>query len=172
MNQRKLMVDRNLQLREAIMTAGVAIIAINLTILWSTLISVGKGVLEFNFTYTHYVLVALFELSMLCLLFFLAMRRTAKVVGPVKAITRELTRLGQGDLSAEIRLRKGDAFADEAQIINLAAKALRERIQRMEALCSKIEAVSEEKQIDTLVNELRAELAGIKTVRDDKNTLS
>ena len=145
------------------MTTAIAIVAINLTIVSSTVISLGRGVLEFHFSSIHYFAIGVLEIALLMLLFFLALRRTSKVVGPVKAIARELAKLEHGDLSSEIKLRKGDKFLKEAEVINLAAKALRDRVQRMDALCASIEAEHDEVKVRQLTSTLRAELAGIKT---------
>ena len=61
------------------------------------------------------------------LIFFLGIRQSHRVVGPVKRIKATLQAIGEGDFSQRLTLRPGDALEDMAQAINTMAEALQQR---------------------------------------------
>ncbi|MBI4343112.1 MAG: HAMP domain-containing protein [Candidatus Omnitrophica bacterium] len=81
----------------ALMTA--ALIAVSLTILVELLIAVP-------------------------IVFFLGIRHTHRIVGPLKRLRRTLEAIGAGDFSQRITLRNGDALEDLAKAINEMAEQL------------------------------------------------
>jgi len=61
------------------------------------------------------------------ILYYLGIRQTHRVVGPLKRIGRTLEAVGQGDFSQRLVLRKGDVLEDLAQTINRMAEGLQKR---------------------------------------------
>ena len=61
------------------------------------------------------------------LIFFLGIRQSHRLVGPMKRIKAALDAIGRGDFSQRITLRQGDALEDMAQAINKMAEALQQR---------------------------------------------
>lgn len=61
------------------------------------------------------------------IVFFLGIRQSHRIVGPMNRITRTLEAIGHGDFSQRITLRQGDALEDLAQAINKTAEALQQR---------------------------------------------
>ena len=61
------------------------------------------------------------------ILYYLGIRQTHRVVGPLKRLTKTLEAIGQGDFSQRISLRKGDVLEDLAQTINQMADTLQKR---------------------------------------------
>ena len=61
------------------------------------------------------------------LIFFLGIRQSHRVVGPMKRIKATLQAIGDGDFSQRITLRKGDALEDTAEAINKMAESLQQR---------------------------------------------
>ena len=64
------------------------------------------------------------------LVYFLGIRQSHRVVGPVNRIKRVLEAIGAGDFSQRITVRRGDALEDLAKSINQMADNLRQRFQR------------------------------------------
>lgn len=61
------------------------------------------------------------------LIFFLGIRQSHRIVGPMNRIMRTLEAIGQGDFSQRIQLRQGDALEDLARSINKMAESLQKR---------------------------------------------
>jgi methyl-accepting chemotaxis protein len=57
---------------------------------------------------------------------------THRVAGPLFRFRRYLTRIGDGDLSAPIRIRKGDYLQKEAQAASRMVESLRDKVVRLE----------------------------------------
>ena len=64
------------------------------------------------------------------LVFFLGIRQSHRIVGPMNRIKRTLEAIGTGDFSQRITLRQGDALEDLAKSINQMAEALQRRFSR------------------------------------------
>lgn len=66
-----------------------------------------------------------------------------KIAGPIYRIEKELERLGQGDLTVEIRLRPKDPFQDLVGGINQSIAGLRSHIRVIQDICNEIEKSDE-----------------------------
>jgi len=64
------------------------------------------------------------------LVYFLGVRQSHRVVGPVNRIKRVLEAIGAGDFSQRIVVRRGDALEDLAKTINRMADSLQQRFPR------------------------------------------
>lgn len=64
------------------------------------------------------------------LVYFLGIRQSHRVVGPVNRIKRVLEAIGTGDFSQRIALRRGDALEGLAKSINEMADRLQQRSPR------------------------------------------
>ncbi|MBU1405750.1 MAG: methyl-accepting chemotaxis protein [Proteobacteria bacterium] len=62
-----------------------------------------------------------------------------KVAGPIYRIEKELERLGEGDLTVEIRLRPADPFQDLVGGINQSVAGLRSHIRIIQDICNELE---------------------------------
>ena len=62
--------------------------------------------------------------------FFLGIRQSHRVVGPMNRLKRTLEAIGAGDFSQRITLRQGDALEDLAKSVNQMAEALAKRSGR------------------------------------------
>ena len=58
------------------------------------------------------------------IVFYLGVRQTHHVVGPIERMKRALKAIEEGDFSQRIKLRKGDALPDLADAINRMAESL------------------------------------------------
>ena len=61
------------------------------------------------------------------IVYYLGLRQSHTIVGPLKRIARMLEAVGAGDFSQRITLRKGDALEDMADALNKMAEALAQR---------------------------------------------
>jgi methyl-accepting chemotaxis protein len=61
------------------------------------------------------------------LVFFLGIRQTHRLVGPMARIKKALEAIGSGDFSPRLTLRQGDALEDLAKTINRMAEQLGQR---------------------------------------------
>ena len=64
------------------------------------------------------------------LVYFLGIRQSHRVVGPVNRIKRVLEAIGAGDFSQRIVLRRGDALEGLAKSINQMADSLQQRFSK------------------------------------------
>lgn len=67
------------------------------------------------------------------IVFFLGIRQSHRVVGPMNRLRRILEAIGAGDFSQRIILRQGDALEDLAKSVNQMAEALQKRFPRSPA---------------------------------------
>ena len=61
------------------------------------------------------------------ILYYLGIRQTHRVVGPLKRMMRAIEAIGQGDFSQRLILRKGDVLEELAQTINRMAESLHKK---------------------------------------------
>jgi methyl-accepting chemotaxis protein len=61
------------------------------------------------------------------LVYFLGIRQSHRVVGPINRIKRVLEAIGTGDFSQRIVVRRGDALEEVAKTINRMAESLHQR---------------------------------------------
>lgn len=61
------------------------------------------------------------------IVFFLGIRQSHRIVGPMNRLKRTLEAIGNGDFSQRIVLRQGDALEDLAKSINTMAETLDKR---------------------------------------------
>ena len=62
------------------------------------------------------------------IVYFLGVRQSHQIVGPLKRITRTLEAVGQGDFSQRLVLRQGDVLEDLAKTINQMSENLQKRL--------------------------------------------
>ena len=62
------------------------------------------------------------------IVYYLGVRQSHQVVGPVKRMVKTLEALGSGDLTQRIVVRRGDVLEDVAQAINQMADSLQKRV--------------------------------------------
>jgi methyl-accepting chemotaxis protein len=103
---------------------------------------------------------ALVEFLLIAAIWYGSLKSSHRIAGPVYVFTREISRLGVGDLNARIALRDKDMFQPEAEQMNKSLAALRSRIDRIKALSNQLQAAqSSGGDIKPLVEQLAAEMA-------------
>jgi methyl-accepting chemotaxis protein len=61
------------------------------------------------------------------LIFFLGIRQSHRIIGPMNRIKKMLEAIGNGDFSQRLTLRQGDVLEDVAKSINQMAETLQQR---------------------------------------------
>ena len=131
-------VDRDYQMRFVtrlfMVVVGIAALAalISSSLLWKVMYLPEEG--------SHITLIAclitiaitlLFELLLaIPIIFYVGIRQSHRVVGPMSRLKQTLEAIRQGDFSQRITLRKGDALEDLATAINRMAEGLEQRFPR------------------------------------------
>ena len=64
------------------------------------------------------------------IVFFLGIRQSHRIVGPMNRLKKTIEAISQGDFSQRIILRQGDALEDLAKTINRMAESLQQRFPR------------------------------------------
>jgi len=134
-HRRQYLVDRSYQLRFVTrLLVTVFIIAISssfiaMAILWQNMYRPELD--QQTYIVSAFIGVATFLLIELLisipLVYYLGIRQSHRVVGPLKRITRALEALGSGDFSQRLTLRQGDVLENLAKSINRMAENLQKR---------------------------------------------
>jgi len=64
------------------------------------------------------------------IVYYLGVRQSHQVIGPLQRITRTLEAIGSGDFSQRLTVRQGDALEDLAKTINKMAESLQSRFPK------------------------------------------
>ena len=80
------------------------------------------------------------------------------MVGPVHAISRELVKFADGNLTARIVLRPGDAFQKTAQQINSGLDGLELRIGNAKAIVGELAEATDYAEMAALTHKLKSGL--------------
>ena len=64
------------------------------------------------------------------IVFYLGIKQSHRIIGPMRRIQRTLEAIGKGDFSQQITLRRGDMLVDLAETINRMAENLQKRSGR------------------------------------------
>ncbi|ADH85452.1 methyl-accepting chemotaxis protein [Desulfurivibrio alkaliphilus] len=92
----------------------------------------------------------------------LALFLPQKIAGPLYRIERELERVRQGDLTVQIKLRRGDPLPEIAAGLNGTLAELRLRVQQLQEACRQVNAGGEQPAAEHLA-QLCRELQQLKT---------
>lgn len=139
--RRQYLVDRAYQLRFVtrvfLVVLAIAVIscAITAALLWKTLYvpqeSAQTSLITAILAVASTLLVEL--LVAIPLVFYVGIRQSHRVVGPLSRMTRALQAIGQGNFSQRLTLREGDALLDLGTAINRMAEDLQRRFPRAPA---------------------------------------
>lgn len=125
-----------------------AIIAFNVIIVAASLVSGLYG--GVRWPTSVYLVIAGGEVLVLVVAWFLAIRFSHRVAGPVYAIGRELDKLSGGDLRIAIHLRPRDEFHDTVERINRGVAHIHDEVAGIKALVAKLGANPSPEQLEEL----------------------
>lgn len=134
--RRQYLVDRSFQLRfvsrlflVVLAVAGLSCLASS-ALLWRQLYEPGEGIQTPILVASLMAVAATLLIELLLaipIIFYLGIRQSHAIVGPMKRITAALQAIGNGDFSQRLTLRRGDVMEDLAAAINAMAEALAHR---------------------------------------------
>ncbi|RLQ21678.1 hypothetical protein DWB85_11730 [Seongchinamella sediminis] len=137
-NRRKtVVINRKFQHHYAIVLVAMTVLVANLILIAGMLM---PGDLALQLSSSSALLIGLVELLLVCGVWYLSLRSTHRIAGPIFVFSRQLRAFGAGDLTVRISLRDKDMFQDEAAEIN----------GGLEQLCTTVA------EVKTLAEEARA----------------
>jgi len=137
-NRRRILLVNAVQQRRFIMGAVLsAIILINLVVIFSLIF---KPMFLDAIEIRHIMFLAGLEIITVMGIGYVSLILSHKIAGPAYAIARDLKRLADGDLTVEIRLRKGDFHLEAADALNFTAGVLRTKMKAIKDELAKLEA--------------------------------
>lgn len=95
--------------------------------------------------------------------YYYTLRIEHRVSGPIFVLMRNLERMGDGDLTSEMRLRHQDHLQEISASFNRNVAALRDQLQDVKLTAEAIDASSAHSEIKPLIEKLVTDLAKIKT---------
>ncbi len=138
--RRQYLVDRAYQMRfvghlfTAILAVAVIGSLISSVILWSNLEASSDTSTSLAVSLIAVAITLLFQLVVGGgLVYYIGIRQSHRIVGPMIRIKRALEAIGAGDFTQRIQLRKDDALQDLAEAINKMAENLQQRFPRSPA---------------------------------------
>jgi methyl-accepting chemotaxis protein len=126
--KRKLLrIKNDFQQKLILQTLSAVFISINVIVIYLFL-----GPLKSGLVRTDIIgpIIGILEVVTFVIVYRFSLIASHRIAGPVFVLERGLKHLADGDLTQELRLRKGDNFHETAEIFNLTLADLRERIIR------------------------------------------
>ena len=170
-NRRKTLLVNAVQQRRFIMGAVlIAIILINLAMISAAIFN---PLLLNAVKVRHIMFLASMEAVTVFAIAYLSLMISHKIVGPAYALARDLKRLADGDLTVEIRLRKGDFHIEAADALNFATDILRTRMKAIKSELAKLEARRDiDEDTRQSIEQLLLDIAYFKTEPDPHSNLT
>jgi len=101
--------------------------------------------------------------GLLAATYYYTLKVDHRVSGPVFVLMRNLDRVGEGDLTAEMRLRQQDHLQEISESFNRNLGLVRERVNTVKNLVAAMEAAQLDEQGKSLLEQLNTELDNLKT---------
>ena len=135
--RKQYLVDRNYQMRFVTQLLMVVLVVAALSalvassILWRTMYFEEGSHVTLIACLIAVAITLLFELLLaIPIVFYIGIRQSHRIVGPMNRLKRTLEAIGQGDFSQRITCRKGDVLEDLAGAVNRMAESLEQRLPR------------------------------------------
>jgi len=157
----KLIVNRKLQLSDAVAAASLVILCINFVLIAGTLLN-GASYIQIGLSAIGYVSIGVLEGALLFGIVYWSLKRSHRYAGPLYAIARDLQRFADGDLSVQVKLRPDDEFQDEARMINAALEAIRSRIENSKDQATTPRVSAEDEERRRIANAIKVEVERLK----------
>lgn len=167
MNNRRntIVINKKFQYQYSLMIAACAVLLANGFLIAQMLL---PSETPFTIPTNTALVIGAVELILIVAIWYGSLRASHRIAGPIHVFTRELSKLGQGDLTANIDLRDSDMFQIEGDTINSAVAALRDRLRKSKQLAQQIQQRQNSGENSSeLVETLCNELAELKTHEED-----
>lgn len=108
--------------------------------------------------------IAAVELILIACIWYWSIKASHRIAGPMYVITREIDKLGGGDMTARVNIREKDMFQPEAERMNVSIAALQAKIITVKALAEKLQqAQASGGNTGDIVSEIVSELSDFNT---------
>lgn len=108
------------------------------------------------------------EVFVLAAVWYVYLRISYRIAGPVHVFARQISKLKEGDLTVQIDLRDRDYFRTEATLISSAVDGLRVKVDSLKDLSAQIQhAHASGGDLSELLGQLDSELQAVVTVPDE-----
>ena len=165
-NRRKtIVINKPFQYQYSLLIVALAVLLVNGFIIVRLLF---PGEQPLAFSSTAAIAVATVEFLLVASIWYGSLKASHRIAGPVYVFSREIARLGRGDLSAQISLRDNDMFQPEAEEMNNSIAALRSRIDVVKGLSEQLQqAQSAGGDVSAIVEKLSRELSVFDAANED-----
>ena len=156
-----IVINKKFKYQYSLLIAAMAVLLTNGFIIVSLLF---PGEQALTLTRTMTLGLASVELILLGAIWYASLVASHHIAGPVYVFTREVTKLGTGDMTASIRLRDKDMFLPEAAQMNAGIAALHDRISVIKALSSQLQqAQATGEDASSIVQQLTEQISNFTT---------
>ncbi len=156
-----IVINKNFQYQYSILVVALTVLAVNLFVIIRMLYpSDHPLVMDMASTLG----LAAIESILIAGVWYGSLRASHKIAGPIYVFSREVAKLGHGDFTAHIDLRRKDMFLDTAREMNDSFSSLRSTIVRLKDVAQQLdEAQSQDEDTRELLNKLKEELSHLTT---------
>ncbi|MEM1114308.1 MAG: hypothetical protein AAGI11_20510 [Pseudomonadota bacterium] len=160
-NRRKtIVVNSRFQYQYSLASAALAVLLINLFLI-ARLVFPGDSPLAL--TTSSALIIGALEIAVIGMVWYGSLRQSHRIAGPVYVFAREITRLCNGDLGANIHLREQDMFTDTAEELNASFAVLKAKVEHIQSLVAELPDNTENQAVLTQLREAVAEFREIKS---------
>ncbi len=165
--RRTYIVDKQFQARFIALAVITLVIAVNVVII--TLLA--QPLFEQRTTIVNTAILGIVELMLVLGAYYVGVRASHRIAGPVYVMANSIRRLGDGDLAFQIRLRRDDHFKTFCEDINVSIERLRKRIVEMKHTTEQLDAkLPDSGEARELADRLRRQLADFHTDVDPSDS--
>jgi methyl-accepting chemotaxis protein len=161
-NRRKtIVINKKFQYQYSLLIAALAVLLLNGFLIVQMLSSSDQAPVITS-SLTSWV--GLVEIILIGGIWYGSLKASHRIAGPVFVFAREIERLGNGDLQANVVLRDTDMFQPEAEQINRSIQALKGKISALQSLSSELKSTQAGGgDIGSLLERLDNELSAFET---------
>ena len=156
-----IVINKNFQYQYSILVVALTVLTVNLFVIISMFYPADDPlVMDMTSTFG----LAAIESVLNAGVWYGSLKASHKIAGPIFVFSREVAKLGKGDLTAQINLRRKDMFQDTAAEMNNSFDALRSTVVALKEIGQQLnEKQSQEGDTRDLVNKLNTELSRLTT---------
>jgi len=107
--------------------------------------------------------IALVELAIMALIFYLSLLASNKIAGPMYAFDKVLQQIREGDLTARLHLRHGDIFVDVSHEMNQTFDEFCAQINQLKATAAQLQRMENSAEQQRLIDDMAAQLDRLKS---------
>lgn len=165
-NRRKtIVINKPFQYQHSLLIAALTVLMVNGIIIFRVMFP-GNDPLVLSTLSA--ILLGAMEFALVGGIWFASLRATHRIAGPVYVFNREIGKLGEGDMTARISLRKKDMFQTEGWEMNESIRALRGRIETVKGLTLQLQLTHDQGgDVGALVEKLNIEMSAFNTGNQD-----